>query len=155
MATEKGPSPQLPKSKSAARSNAAPADVRSAEPVRGEDRVPAEIDDLVAQRPFNADKPSEHGRDGAARPPEGEHFAPPSHDATASSVSEANETGKSGPAAGPGEDATPGPLSKVRNDASGQRLTTNQGVPVSQNQDSLKAGVRVPLRCTASRAVPQ
>ena len=40
MATQKGPAPQLPKSKSAARSNAAPNDVRSAEPVREADRVP-------------------------------------------------------------------------------------------------------------------
>lgn len=34
MASEKGPSAKLPHSKSAARSNSAPADVRSAEPVR-------------------------------------------------------------------------------------------------------------------------
>lgn len=144
MAAKKGQPPQLPKSKSAARSNSGPADARSAEPVRDEDRVPVEIEDLATQRKHNADKPSEHGREGATEPPEGEHFEPASHDAAGSSVSEANENDKTGPAPGPGEDATPGPLSKVRNDGSGQRMTTNQGVPVSQNQDSLKAGVRGP-----------
>ena len=68
--------------------------------------MPVEIDDLASQRQHNADKPSEHGRAGALDPPEREHFAPASHDATGSSVSKGNETGKSGPAAGPGEDAT-------------------------------------------------
>jgi len=143
MATDKGKVPP-PISKSAARSDSGPADPRSAEPVRPEDEVPVQINDLASQRRFNADKPSEHGRAGADAPPEGEHFEPPSHAATGSSVSEANENDKTGPAAGPGEDATPGPLSRVRNDGSGQRLTTNQGVPVSQNQDSLKAGPRGP-----------
>ncbi len=37
------------------------------------------------------------------------------------------------------------PLARVRSDASGQRLTTNQGVPVADNQNSLKAGLRGPV----------
>ena len=104
MAAKKGQPPQLPKSKSAARSNSGPADARSAEPVRDEDRVPVEIEDLATQRKHNADKPSEHGREGATEPPEGEHFEPASHDAAGSSVSEANENDKTGPAPGPGEE---------------------------------------------------
>ncbi|HMJ13302.1 MAG TPA: catalase, partial [Polyangiaceae bacterium] len=36
------------------------------------------------------------------------------------------------------------PLDRVRADSSGKRLTTNQGVPVADNQHSLKAGLRGP-----------
>jgi catalase len=36
------------------------------------------------------------------------------------------------------------PLDRVRVDSSGQTLTTNQGVPVAENQNSLKAGLRGP-----------
>ncbi|WP_203321828.1 catalase [Pseudoxanthomonas beigongshangi] len=41
-------------------------------------------------------------------------------------------------------DAGSGPLLRVRNDAGDRRLTTNQGVPVADNQNSLKAGLRGP-----------
>ena len=37
-----------------------------------------------------------------------------------------------------------GPLDRVRVDSSGRVLTTNQGVPVADNQNSLKAGLRGP-----------
>src|SRR6185503_2075880 len=37
-----------------------------------------------------------------------------------------------------------GPLDRVRVDSSGRALTTNQGVPVADNQNSLKAGLRGP-----------
>jgi catalase len=37
-----------------------------------------------------------------------------------------------------------GPLDRVRVDSGGQVLTTNQGVPVGDNQNSLKAGLRGP-----------
>ncbi|MYM91991.1 catalase, partial [Rugamonas sp. FT82W] len=36
------------------------------------------------------------------------------------------------------------PLDRVRVDSGGQRLTTNQGVPVADNQNSLKVGLRGP-----------
>ncbi|HYJ09190.1 MAG TPA: catalase, partial [Polyangiaceae bacterium] len=36
------------------------------------------------------------------------------------------------------------PLDRVRTDSTGQRLTTNQGTPVADNQHSLKAGLRGP-----------
>jgi catalase len=43
-----------------------------------------------------------------------------------------------------GLNPTNGPLDRVRVDDSKRVLTTNQGVPVSNNQDSLKAGLRGP-----------
>jgi catalase len=43
-----------------------------------------------------------------------------------------------------GVNATIGTLDRVRVDSSGQVLTTNQGVPVADNQNSLKAGARGP-----------
>jgi hypothetical protein len=44
----------------------------------------------------------------------------------------------------PGVNATIEPLDRVRVDSSGRHLTTNQGVPVADNQNSLKYGVRGP-----------
>ena len=44
----------------------------------------------------------------------------------------------------PGDNATIGSLDRVRVDATEQPLTTNQGVPVADNQNSLKAGLRGP-----------
>jgi hypothetical protein len=43
-----------------------------------------------------------------------------------------------------GENKTNGPLDRVRVDSSQRTLTTNQGVPVADNQNSLKAGLRGP-----------
>jgi len=63
---------------------------------------------------------------------------------TASTLSEKNSSVKVGSVAEPGQNATNGSLNKVRSDPSGQRLTTNQGVPVADNQNSLKAGLRGP-----------
>ncbi|HZH02466.1 MAG TPA: catalase, partial [Myxococcaceae bacterium] len=37
-----------------------------------------------------------------------------------------------------------GPLDRVRTDATGRKLTTNQGVTIADNQNSLKAGLRGP-----------
>ncbi len=44
----------------------------------------------------------------------------------------------------PQQGASVDPLDGVGSDSSGQRLTTNQGVPISDNQHSLKAGLRGP-----------
>lgn len=46
--------------------------------------------------------------------------------------------------AGSGGNATTGSLDRVRVDSTDQPLTTNQGVPVGDNQSSLKAGLRGP-----------
>lgn len=141
MATKRSPAP---KNKSAARTDSGPADGRSQVPARRVDDVPNQVNDLASQRPFNANKAAEHGQEGVISPPEGEHFDPPSAAVGASTATEQNVSEKTGSPAAPGEDLTPGPLSNVRNDATGQVLTTNQGVPVGDNQNSLKVGVRGP-----------
>lgn len=43
-----------------------------------------------------------------------------------------------------GANKTNAPLDRVRVDSSKRGLTTNQGVPVADNQNSLKAGLRGP-----------
>ncbi len=144
MASKSTNPPSSPKNKAAARSDGGPASTASETPARALDEVPGAINEMATRCPFNANKAAEHGRAGALTPPEGEHHAPPTAAATASTVSEGNETGKTGTQAIPGEDATTGPLTRVRNDGTGQRLTTNQGVPVADNQNSLKAGLRGP-----------
>ncbi|WP_425481585.1 catalase [Cognatilysobacter lacus] len=44
-----------------------------------------------------------------------------------------------------GVNPTVDPLDRVRVDSTGQVLTTNQGVPIADNQNSLKAGLRGPV----------
>jgi catalase len=64
---------------------------------------------------------------------------------TGSTLTETNASPKLGDAEPPqGHNAAGGNLDRVRADASGQVLTTNQGVPVADNQNSLKAGLRGP-----------
>ena len=43
-----------------------------------------------------------------------------------------------------GQNPTVGPLDRVRVDSTDRALTTNQGVPIADNQNSLKAGLRGP-----------
>ena len=52
-------------------------------------------------------------------------------------LSETNVSDKTGAAVGPGDNPTNGPLSRVRVRSNGQVLTTNQGVPIADNQSSL------------------
>jgi catalase len=102
---------------------------------------PASAVDLAASIPYNASKAAEHG-DAARTPPEGQHVdsAP---GATAGTASETNSSAKVGDGTpAPGVNPNDGSLQRVRTDAGGQRLTTNQGVPVGDNQNSLKAGLR-------------
>ncbi len=107
-------------------------------------RVASEQQALAAAFPFNASKSAEHGRDNAIEPPEGEHRGPPSLEAGASTLSERNDAGKAGAPATPGAAPTVGPMERVRVDATDQPLTTNQGVLIADNQNSLKAGLRGP-----------
>jgi len=103
----------------------------------------AAADAIAAKIPYNANKPGEIGRDNAVAPPQGAHVdVPPS--TGASTASEANDTGKTGAGGEPGVNATIGTLDRVRDDAAGQALTTNQGVVIGDNQNSLKAGLRGP-----------
>ncbi len=96
----------------------------------------AAIDALAASMPHNTNKPKEFGRDHAITPSAGQTLEPTSALTSASTLSEANVSAKtSGGAAS---------LDRARTDATGQVLTTNQGVPVGDNQNSLKAGLRGP-----------
>ncbi|CAN5146648.1 catalase HPII [soil metagenome] len=109
-----------------------------------EARHVSETAELAAGMAFNVNKPAEFGRDNAIDPPAGVTVEPPSPLTGASTVSEANINAKAGtpPPAGtnPGND----PLQRVRVDSTGQALTTNQGIAIADNQNSLKAGLRGP-----------
>jgi catalase len=99
--------------------------------------------DLAAAMPHNRNKPLEHGE--AAREPKAGQTAEPSDpSATGSTLTEGNVSQKAG--GKPRLGLNPGnlPLDRVRTDSSGRVLTTNQGVPVADNQNSLKAGLRGP-----------
>ncbi|MFC3814959.1 catalase [Lysobacter sp. GCM10012299] len=103
-----------------------------------------EVEETASLMPFNENKAAEFTQEGAHSPPEGTVVTPPSELAGASTVSEGQRNAKAGAPPAAGANPTVGPLDRVRVDASGQRLTTNQGVPVADNQNSLKAGVRGP-----------
>jgi catalase len=99
---------------------------------------------LAAAIPFNALKDYEYGHDNALSPPSGTVAEPAADALTASTNSETNGTAKTGGAAAPGTNPANCSLDRVRVDAGGQPLTTNQGVRVADNQNSLKAGLRGP-----------
>jgi len=101
--------------------------------------------DMVAAMPFNATKASEHGADNGAAPPTGASVPAPSRLPTASTLTEAQVDEKVGTQAPEGRNATIASLDRVRVDSTGQMLTTNQGVRIADNQNSLKAGVRGPV----------
>jgi catalase len=92
--------------------------------------------------PHNAAKPSEFGKNGADTGPTA---APPHPAVMASTLSEANASPKVG-SGNPQMSFNPtnGPLDRVRVDSADRVLTTNQGVPVADNQNTLKAGLRGP-----------
>lgn len=99
---------------------------------------------LVAAMPYNINKASEHG-DVSTAPEKGQTVEVPDAFVTGSTLTETIASEKAGsgePSLGhnPGND----PLDRVRVDASDQALTTNQGVPVADNQNSLKIGYRGP-----------
>ncbi|MFT3805085.1 MAG: catalase [Burkholderiaceae bacterium] len=117
-------------------------------PPSGEARHPAlkrarAVGEMVDGIPANRNKPAEYGRQAMA-PPAGQTSSPPDASAVASTLSEKNRSAKTGAKAGTGENAVDGELSRVRADGGGRVLTTNQGVPVADNQSSLKAGLRGP-----------
>jgi len=111
-------------------------------------RQAAETGELADAFPHNAHKRAEHAEPpnkGGAIPPEGQHAAAPSRLPSASTLSERQVSDKTGTQAEEGRNATIASLDRVRVDSSGQRLTTNQGVPIADNQNSLKAGARGPV----------
>jgi catalase len=99
---------------------------------------------LAAAMPANTNKRAEYGK-ASSVPPRGATAEPESPLVTSSTVSETQASPKTGDGApSPGTNPNNGPLDRVRVDSSGQQLTTNQGVPVGDNQHSLKAGLRGP-----------
>jgi catalase len=99
---------------------------------------------LVASVPYNPNKPGEIGRANAVCPMRGFSMPVSSPSVGASTLTEGNGSVKTGVGAAEGHDPTTGSLDRVRVDNSGQVLTTNQGVVVADNQNSLKAGLRGP-----------
>jgi catalase len=105
----------------------------------------AQTQALAGSLPFNSNKAAEYAPADATRPPVGQTAAPGSAMVGASTLSERNASPKtSGGEVPVGTNATIGTLDRVRADGSGQALTTNQGVLVADNQNSLKAGRRGP-----------
>ena len=104
----------------------------------------AQTEALAAAMPNNPNKLNEHGFKNSISPPPGITAEPASRLVTGSTLTEVNGTGKTGGVAPEGVNSTIGPLDRVRVDSAGRVLTTNQGVPVADNQNSLKAGVRGP-----------
>jgi catalase len=99
---------------------------------------------LAAGMPFNPNKPGEYG-DASRTPAEGDHHQPATPAATGSTSSEIASSDKVGSGRPPqGENPTVAPLDRVRVDPADRHLTTNQGVPVADNQHSLKIGLRGP-----------
>jgi catalase len=102
-------------------------------------------DALAGAVPFNPLKASEYGEKAARSPQAGECADVSVALVTASTLTERNESAKAGTGDPPaGTNPTNAPLDRVRVDSGGRELTTNQGVPVANNQDSLKVGVRGP-----------
>jgi catalase len=105
----------------------------------------AQAQALAAAMPFNAGKALEIGHGNAISPPQGAHRSVEAPAATASTLSQGNISAKTGAGARPdGRGASSGALDTVRSDASARVMTTNQGTPIGDNQNSLKAGLRGP-----------
>jgi len=105
----------------------------------------AAAQDVAAALAFNPNKAAEYDPKAALAPPEGASVKPADPIAGASTVSEVHgseKVGSGGPAIG--QNPAAGPLDRVRVDATDRALTTNQGVPIGDNQSSLKAGLRGP-----------
>ena len=105
----------------------------------------AATQNVASAVPFNPNKAAEYDPDAALAPPEGASIKPADPIVGASTVSEVNGSDKVG-SGGPniGQNPTVGPLDRVRVDSTDRVLTTNQGVPIADNQNSLKAGLRGP-----------
>jgi catalase len=99
---------------------------------------------LSASMPNNPNKASEHGA-AAHSPPEGDTSKPSSPAVTSSTASEKNSSAKTGSGKPrQGLNPTTESLDRVRVDSGARHLTTNQGTPIADNQNSLKAGLRGP-----------
>jgi catalase len=99
----------------------------------------------AAAVPANPLKPAEFGLSAGHAPQAGDAVEPHDSIDTASSVTEDAASAKVGEGL-PKQGYNPGneSLDRVRVDSSGQALTTNMGIAVGDNQNSLKAGLRGP-----------
>ena len=135
----KGPASSSARSTVSGPSSKAPLDANDAAT-----RKMADTGELAAAMPANPNKKDEYG-DAARDPKPGAHREPRDPATTGSTLTESNPSPKVGSGAPPvGLNATNGPLDRVRADSANRVLTTNQGVPVADNQNSLKAGLRGP-----------
>lgn len=101
-------------------------------------------EEIARTIPNNPNKESEYGKT-ATMPHEGTHAERSNRLAMASTVTELTTSPKTGKGFTPsGVNPMASSLDRSRVDSSGQRLTTNQSVPVADNQNSLKAGLRGP-----------
>jgi catalase len=100
---------------------------------------------LAAAFPHNANKAMEYDSAAALRPKAGRTAEPKTPAVTGSTLTEENSSPKAGNGK-PTVSVNPltGSLDRVRVDSGGQTLTTNQGVAIGDNQNSLKAGLRGP-----------
>ncbi|MGM9488161.1 catalase [Ideonella sp. YS5] len=131
--------------KSAARnSDSGPSQISSAPGDLASQKM-AQVQDVVAAMPDNANKAAEHGFSQGTAPPQGMGVKPASRLATGSTLSEDNHSPKTGSVAPEGRNSTIDTLDRVRVDSGGRMLTTNQGVAVADNQNSLKDGLRGPV----------
>ena len=103
-----------------------------------------EADVMAAAFAHNPNKAGEHGFANGLKPEPGASADVPSRLPTGSTLSEENASAKTGTVAAEGDNATIQPLDRVRVDSAGQVLTTNQGVRIADNQNSLKYGLRGP-----------
>ena len=104
----------------------------------------AGTEELACAFPHNAAKPAEFGAE-ATRPPAGQSVEPRHPMVGSSTLTEVTASEKAG-SGNPQVSFNPSsaPLDRVRVDSSGCALTTNQGVAIADNQNSLKAGLRGP-----------
>jgi catalase len=99
---------------------------------------------LAEKIPSNLNKPHEYG-EASRTPVTGATVEPDSPAAGGSTSTEIIESPKTGDGTTmPGLNPTVSSLDRVRVDSSNQQLTTNQGVPIADNQHSLKIGLRGP-----------
>jgi catalase len=99
---------------------------------------------VAAQFPFNRAKASEYGSQ-ATEPATGDAVEPSMPIVSGSTLTETAASPKVGAGVPPmGFSPASASLDRVRVDSGGRTLTTNQGVPVADNQNSLKAGLRGP-----------
>jgi catalase len=141
----KGPPPKGPSATSARATVSGPT-AKSRAPASADPATlkMAGVEQLSSAFTHNRAKPSEFG-ERAARPSAGQAVEPRHPLISGSTLSETNASPKVGsgnPQAG--FNPATGPLDRVRVDSGGRPLTTNQGVQVADNQNSLKSGLRGP-----------